>query len=80
MRPHHSKSKKGPRAHSRYEDCSKMVRLLITNKQLPVLIRAENRKRKKTATVEMAGILSVPPVVLKKHRCTEVLKSTSISP
>lgn len=55
-------------AHSRYKDCCARVRLLITDKQLPVLIRAENRKSKKTAVVETGNISSVPSVVLKKHR------------
>lgn len=40
-----------------------MVRLLITDKQLPVLIRAGNRKWKKTATVETGDISEVPPAM-----------------
>ena len=37
-----------------------MVRLLITDKQLPVLIRAENRKQKKTAVVEIGDLKCTP--------------------
>lgn len=48
-----------------------MVRLLITDKQLPVLVRAENRKWQKTAMVEMGDSYWVPPVILKKHKWTE---------
>jgi len=48
-----------------------MVRLLITDKQLPVPIRAENRKWKKMATVEMGDTSHVTPVILEKHRWTE---------
>lgn len=58
-----------------------MVRLLIPDKQLPGLIRAENRKWKKMATVQTGNISSVPPVILKKHRSEtlKVLKNPSIS-
>lgn len=43
-----------------------MVRLLNSDKQLPVLIRAVNRKWKKTEMVEMRAITSAPPVTLNK--------------
>lgn len=48
------------------KDYCKMVRLLISDKQLPVLIRAVNRKWKKTEMVEMRAIISAPPVILNK--------------